>query len=164
MRNTIKNISSMLLAGIIMSGCASLKKSPEKNTSATQVETSTEVSSSTNASTTASTNEVSNVKTVNTDQFSQLLLLDEVQVLDVRTAEEYQSGHIEDAVNIDVQKEDFQEKAAKLDKNRPVLVYCRSGKRSMKAASALESMGFKRIVNLDGGMLAWEEADKPVEK
>ena len=164
MKNTIKNISSMLLAGLIMSGCASLKKSPEKNTSNTHVETSTEVSSSSNSTSTASTNEASNVKTVNTDQFSQLLLLDEVQVVDVRTAEEYRSGHIEDAINIDVQKEDFQEKASKLDKNRPVLVYCRSGKRSMTAASALEEMGFTRIVNLNGGMLAWEEADKPVEK
>lgn len=152
----------MLLAGIIMSGCASLKKSPEKNT--TQVETSTEASSSSNATSTASTNKASNVKTVNTDQFSQLLLLDEVQLVDVRTAEEYQSGHIENAVNIDVQMEDFQKKAAKLDKNRPVLVYCRSGKRSSSAASKLEDMGFTRIVNLDGGMLAWEEDDKPVEK
>jgi len=154
----------MLLAGIIMSGCASLKKSPEKNTSNTQIETSTEGSSNSNTTVAASSSEVSKVKTVNTDQFSQLLLLDEVQLVDVRTAEEYQSGHIEGAVNIDVQQEDFKSKAGKLDKNKPVLVYCRSGKRSSNAGSILESMGFKRIVNLDGGMLAWEEEEKPVEK
>lgn len=168
MRKIFLNISAVLLMGIIVSACSSLKSTPTASTdenNRTSVETTTEVSTSATAgaSTSASVSS-NNVKSVNTEQFSKLLLLDNVQVLDVRTAEEYEGGHIEDAVNIDVLKDDFKAKAAKLDKSKPVLVYCRSGKRSMKAASTLESMGFTRIVNLDGGMLAWEEDDMPVEK
>lgn len=144
-----------------MSACSSLILSSSKESTKRSVETTADASASSSGSASISSN---NVKTVNTDQFNQLLALDNVQVVDVRTAEEYQSGHIEDAVNIDVLKDNFEAKAAKLDKDQPVLVYCRSGKRSMKAATTLNSMGFKRIVNLDGGMLAWEEDEKPVEK
>ena len=104
------------------------------------------------------------IQTVNTKQFNQLLLLDEVQVLDVRTAEEYQSGHIDDAINIDVNSESFATEADVLDKDKPVLVYCRSGKRSLAASEKLREMGFTKIVNLDGGMLSWEEAKMPVKK
>lgn len=168
MKKIFLNISAVLLTGIVVSACSSLKSTPTASTeenNRTSVETTTEASASTTSSTSTNASVSSNnVKTVNTEQFSKLLLLDNVQVLDVRTTEEYQSGHIEDAINIDVLKDDFKTKAAKLDKDKPVLVYCRSGKRSMKAATTLESMGFKRIVNLDGGMLAWEEDDMPVEK
>lgn len=161
MRTIINNMSNLLLGGLILSGCATMKKAPEQNAPTTRVDTTTEVSAGSSATSSVLSN---NVKTVTPDQFNQLLLLDDVQVVDVRTAEEYQSGHIEDAVNIDVQKNDFKTKVSKLDKSKPVLVYCRSGKRSEKAATTLESMGFKRIVNLEGGMLAWEEEDKPVKK
>jgi len=84
--------------------------------------------------------------------------------VDVRTKEEYQTGHIKDALNIDVKDPNFKTNINKLDKNKPVLVYCRSGKRSGDAAEILRGMGFTKIVSLEGGMLSWEEADLPINK
>ncbi len=85
------------------------------------------------------------------------------QLVDVRSAEEYAAGHIRGALNIDVNGDGFEAKVAQLDKTRPVLVYCRSGRRSAMAASKLEEMGFKEIHNLDGGIGAWQDGGEPVE-
>ncbi len=83
----------------------------------------------------------------------------DVQLLDVRTAEEFGDGHVERAVNIDVLKDDFSEKAKSLDPDKPVYVYCRSGKRSAKASSILKDMGFNEIYDMEGGYLKWESED-----
>lgn len=80
-----------------------------------------------------------------------------LQLIDVRTADEYGVSHLKDAQNICVTEADFQEKAKNLDKNKPVYVYCKSGGRSAKAAKILEEMGFTKIYDLDGGITAWEE-------
>ena len=85
-------------------------------------------------------------------------------VLDVRTAEEYAEGHISGAKNIDFNKPDFAEQLGKLDKETSYLVHCRSGGRSGKSLAVLKKLGFKSIIHLDGGMLAWEEAGGKVEK
>ena len=86
----------------------------------------------------------------------------DVQLLDVRTAEEYAESHIAGAQNIDINKETFLETVLKqLDKQRPVAVYCRSGKRSVKAANILTANGFE-VINLKGGILAWQSKGKPV--
>lgn len=86
-----------------------------------------------------------------------------VQVIDVRTPKEFNSGHIEGAVNIDISKRDvFNNRVDGLDKNRPVLVYCEVGGRSAAAANLLSSKGFVQIVDLDGGMAAWRSAGKTV--
>ncbi len=78
-------------------------------------------------------------------------------MVDVRTAEEYNAGHIEGARNIDVQKENFQKEAvASIPKDKMVAVYCRSGKRSLKAAGILAKAGY-HVVNLRGGWLEWSE-------
>lgn len=77
------------------------------------------------------------------------------QLVDVRTPQEFAAGHIDGALNINFLGEDFATQIQKLDKNRPVLLYCKSGVRSSKAASAMEQMGFKEMYNLDGGYLAW---------
>ena len=74
----------------------------------------------------------------------------------MRTADEYSSGHIKGAVNIDVLGDDFQKLLQeKLDKERPVAIYCRSGRRSKKAAQTAEQLGFS-VVELDGGILSWD--------
>lgn len=87
--------------------------------------------------------------------------LPDATLLDVRTPVEYSDGHIAGALNIDVQAPGFIEEAIKeLPKDKPVYVYCRSGKRSMMAARALAARGYK-VVNLDGGILAWEAASLP---
>lgn len=88
----------------------------------------------------------------------------EVQLLDVRTAEEFAEGHLESAINIDVHAMDFTQKVSEqLDKNRSIYLYCRSGKRSMMAAKALEKKGYS-IVNLKGGILGWLDAGYPISK
>ena len=79
-----------------------------------------------------------------------------VQLVDVRTPEEYQEGHIEGAANIDfLDPLVFEEEFAKLDRNKPLMIYCRSGGRSAEAAEKLEAMGFKEIYDLEGGYLQW---------
>lgn len=86
------------------------------------------------------------------------------QVIDVRTPKEFQSGHIAGAMNLHVYDKDFEQRVDKLDKNKPVYVYCKAGGRSAEATETLKSKGFKTIVELDGGMDAWTEAGKPVKK
>lgn len=79
-----------------------------------------------------------------------------VQLVDVRTAREFASGHISGAKNIDAMAPGFENQAgSQLDKNQPVAVYCRSGVRSARAAGTLRRMGFKTVYDLKGGYLAW---------
>jgi thioredoxin len=84
------------------------------------------------------------------------------QILDVRTSDEFQNGHIEGAINADVSSPAFAQIANGLAKDKTVFVYCLSGARSSSAAGMLKEMGFKSIVNLTGGMLAWQSANLPV--
>jgi phage shock protein E len=96
--------------------------------------------------------------------FAQKMAAEKGQVIDVRTPKEYQSGHIENAVNMHVYDKDFEQRVEKLDKTKPVYVYCKAGGRSAEAVEIMEKKGFKKIVELDGGMDAWLEAGKPVKK
>lgn len=82
--------------------------------------------------------------------------------LDVRRADEYAEGHVPGAINMDVESPDFEEQIKTLEKDRPVAVYCRSGRRSKDATEKLLKAGYTGY-DLDGGFLAWEEAGKPVE-
>ncbi len=81
---------------------------------------------------------------------------EEVQLLDVRTPKEYEEGHIDGAVNIDYFDENFlQQVEQRFDKNKPVMLYCRSGNRSAKATAIMEEAGFTEIYDLKGGFKAW---------
>ena len=83
--------------------------------------------------------------------------------LDVRTAEEYQGGHIAGAINIDVLNNDFQAKAISLlPKDKTIALYCRSGRRSKKAAELLANAGYK-VVELSSGFLGWQSSGMPIE-
>lgn len=94
--------------------------------------------------------------------FNSMIHSDPVPVLlDVRTAEEYLGGHIEGAVNIDWYDTAFSSLVSGFDRNRMVLVYCLSGKRSASAADRLRGMGFKTVVNLKGGIMQWRAAGLP---
>lgn len=88
----------------------------------------------------------------------------DLQLIDVRTLEEYQAGHLKDAKNICVTEDDFQEKVQHLNKNEPVYLYCKSGKRSARAAKILKDMGFTEIYDMDGGFTKWEENQYDFEK
>ena len=88
----------------------------------------------------------------------------DVVLLDVRTAAEYDEGHLQKALNIDVKQSGFAEKAKSiLPTDKTIAVYCRSGVRSVIAANQLAAEGYK-VVNLKGGIKAWKEAGMPVQK
>ena len=102
--------------------------------------------------------------TLSANTFADYIGKNDVQLVDVRTAEEYAEGHIEGAINIDVKKENFMNEAlARLDNQRPVAVYCKSGRRSASAAKMLVKKGFT-VVNLQGGIMGWTLLKKPVVK
>lgn len=89
---------------------------------------------------------------------------DSVQVLDVRTPEEYNSGHIKNALLADWKTADeFNRRISFIDKDKPVYVYCLAGGRSALAAEKLRSLGYKNVYDLKGGMNAWKAAARPVE-
>ncbi|MGN0187240.1 MAG: rhodanese-like domain-containing protein [Paludibacteraceae bacterium] len=100
---------------------------------------------------------------VDADAFEQLIADSTVQLVDVRTSAEYEQGHIADALLIDFKSADFEAiSIERLDKSRPVAVYCRSGKRSAAAAQRLADNGFE-VYNLRGGILEWTQGGKPVQ-
>ena len=95
--------------------------------------------------------------------FAEVVADTNVVVLDVRTASEFAEGHLERAINIDYHQNDFVEKAkANLPLDKKIAVYCRSGRRSAGAAGKLAEEGYK-LVNLKGGIIAWKEANMPVQ-
>lgn len=102
------------------------------------------------------------IVSVSVPAFEKEMMSDSVQLLDVRTPEEYAEGHINGAININVQSDKFRETAVKkLSKDSTVLVYCRSGRRSLTAAEILTKLGYN-VVNLKGGIIEWEENGRPV--
>lgn len=104
-------------------------------------------------------------KAVQVEEFEKGIKQANVTVLDVRRPEEYAAGHIKNAVNINWQNTDeFTSKAAKLDKSKPVYVYCLAGPRSDKATDWLLKNGFTNVIGLDGGIRAWKDAGKPLEQ
>jgi rhodanese-related sulfurtransferase len=82
------------------------------------------------------------------------------QLLDVRTPEEFKSGYISGAKNLDYYDDNFAQQIAKLDKTKPVMVYCAKGGRSASAAEQLNQAGFSKVYDLTGGMYAWKAASK----
>lgn len=104
----------------------------------------------------AKAQDTDSIKGVNAAEFKEAISNKDVQLIDVRTAGEYQEGHIANAVNIDFyQEQSFEEAFGKMDKSKPVYLYCRSGKRSRNAAQKLAALGFGEIYDLEGGYLAW---------
>ena len=94
-------------------------------------------------------------KDVNADEFKSLFESGEGTLVDVRTPGEVAEGAIEGAVNIDFNSGNFEEEIAKLDKEAPVYVYCKSGGRSGKAKNMMKDMGFSEVYNLVGGYGNW---------
>lgn len=95
-----------------------------------------------------------NFRRVDVTEFKEFIATPDVQLVDVRTAEEYNAGHIPGSINIDVLK-GHEELAATLDPERPVALYCRSGRRSEQAGWVLEKVFFRNVVDLKGGYNEW---------
>jgi rhodanese-related sulfurtransferase len=105
----------------------------------------------------------SNAQNVDANTFEQKIKAGGVQVLDVRTAGEYSGSHLKNVMLADwTDKAQFAERTKYLDKNKTLLVYCAAGGRSGQAAEWLKEQGFKEVVNLQGGITAWNAAGKPV--
>jgi len=88
-------------------------------------------------------------------------------ILDVRTPTEYDISHVPGAININVQDESFLDLATKLDSDKTYIVYCTKnpvGGRSMTALAKLEELGFKDLYSMEGGHVAWTEAELPMSK
>lgn len=101
---------------------------------------------------------------VNPDVFEKTITANKGQLIDVRTPKEFLSGHLKGAKNLHIYEKNFEQEVDKLDKTKPVYVYCKAGGRSAEAVEVLKEKGFKKIVELDGGIDAWNETKKPVEK
>lgn len=95
-------------------------------------------------------------KSVEVEEFAKLIADTDVVRLDVRTADEYAEGHIDNAINIDVLKDDFESKAtATLPKDKTIALYCRSDRRSKNAAKILTKNGYT-VVELNSGYNGWK--------
>ena len=104
-------------------------------------------------------------KSVRADEFEKGIKSEAPVVLDVRRPDEFEKGHLPDAVNINWQnKNEFVEKAGRLDKSKPIYVYCLAGVRSSDAAEWLVKNGFTKVIDLEGGIGAWKKARKPIVK
>ena len=102
-------------------------------------------------------------KSLSPDQFEQAIKPG-VQLLDVRTAGEFQTGHMANALQADWNnRNQFVDRTQHLDKQKTVLVYCLSGRRSASAADYLRGQGFTDVQELNGGVNAWKMAGKPLE-
>jgi rhodanese-related sulfurtransferase len=104
-------------------------------------------------------------KLLSVNDFEKLIKTDKtVQLVDVRTPQEVAQGHLANAININIADADFQAKMGKLDKSKPIAVYCGVGGRSGRAAKMLTDMGFKKVFDMQGGMTAWNAAGKATVK
>jgi len=88
----------------------------------------------------------------------------EVVLIDVRTPDEYAKGHLEGSNLINFYDPKFKEKVDELDKDVEYVVYCRSGGRSANAVELMQGLGFTKIHNMKGGILAWNRAGLPTQE
>ena len=99
---------------------------------------------------------------LNTREFAKVAASGKVQVLDVRTADEFRSGHLNKALQANwLDSKEFNDRTSHLDKNIPVYIYCLSGGRSGAAAEALRAKGYK-VTNMEGGINAWKRSNLPL--
>ena len=142
----MKNISMILMAfSLIFSACNAQNQSEDHKSEQQTQENKTQ--------------QQTIFKNVNVEEFKDLVnKLDNEIVLDVRTPDETSQGMVPNAQHIDFYAANFKDELKKLDKNKPVLVYCAAGGRSAQAQSMMKDMGFKEVYNLEGGYTAWKAA------
>lgn len=98
---------------------------------------------------------------VDAARFAEVVEMPGVQIIDVRTREEFASGHLDGAVNYDLQGSSFLEQVATLDPSGTYAVYCRSGNRSQPAVAAMADAGISSIYELSTGIIGWQDAGLP---
>lgn len=102
---------------------------------------------------------------IHVEEFQKAIKKNDIQLVDVRTPKEFKQGHIKNAQLINFFDANFKSNFKnKLDKNRAVYLYCRSGGRSAKAAKMFKEAGFRKVYNLLGGFNAWSKSEQEIEK
>jgi len=104
------------------------------------------------------------IEVITPEEMKEISKVEDMQLIDVRTPEEYEEGYIEGFQNIDFYSENFAQDIEKLDKSKPVIVCCRSGRRSADCAKQLEEKGFVKIYDLEGGIAKWEFEGLDIKK
>ena len=108
------------------------------------------------------TSQNASLKKVKVQEFQTEIQDDGAVILDIRTPEEFNSGRIQGAINIDFYGKDFESKLAELDPSTPYKLYCNSGNRSANALDTMKKLGFTDVVELEGGIVAWNKSKLPV--
>lgn len=147
-----------LVAGILVAACGT-KEAKEVKVNRKEVKIvngDTTITSSTEFRTLSADEKQQELKEVKVlvvgpSEFDSLAKLDNAQLIDVRTAAEFNAGHINNATNYDILNGDFGKVVNTLVKSEPTLVYCKSGGRSSRARKQLVELGFELIVELEGG-------------
>lgn len=96
--------------------------------------------------------------------FKNFLVENDVLLVDLRTPKEFNSGHIENAINVNFLSSEFEKDIQKLDTTKTIVIYCRSGNRSRKSVSKLVEAGFDEIYDLKGGVLNWKKNGEKLVK
>lgn len=96
------------------------------------------------------------VEVLSPEEYAQAINQKKVHLIDVRTPQEYKSGHLKGALNINVFDADFNQKINRLSKDKPVFIYCQSGMRSRQAVAIIHKAGFEKIYDLRGGYSCWK--------
>lgn len=104
------------------------------------------------------------IDNISVEEMQTLLKNDDIQLVDVRTPEEFTEGFIGYAQNIDYASPTFDEDIKSLDKEKPVILYCHSGRRSAISTRKLLEAGFVKVYNLEGGILEWKKEGLEINK
>ena len=134
-------VSGLILISILLGGCSSTE---QNQTLGTKAEIAKEISPQ-EAETLINNN-------------------DNLTVVDVRTPQEYASGHLPQAINLDFRSQTFKDELGKLDKSKAYLVYCQSGNRSQKALDTMKELGFMEVYNMTGGISQWNANNLPIAR
>ena len=102
-------------------------------------------------------------KIISPNEVIELMKHENMQIIDVRTPKEYNEGFIEGAKNIDFYSSTFSSEIETLDKQKPILVYCKKGGRSAKSVKKMEAIGFTEIYDLEGGITKWKLKGNPIK-
>lgn len=149
---------------VVMSACGGGDAVPTETTPAETTSAETMAGGSTDAPAAESIGETPAFGLVTPTEAAALATQAGITVIDVRTPEEYAEGHIDGATLLDIYEPTFADRIAALDPDGEYLVYCRSGNRSAQATALMSQLGFDRVYDLDGGVLAYGAAGLPLVK
>ncbi len=107
---------------------------------------------------------LSGVREVGPVEATRMLNHDNAVMIDMREDKEYREGHIVNAIHLPASKQDNYTGKLEKYRDRPLIVYCRSGQRSIAVCSKLRKQGFESVCNLKGGVVAWQKAELPLDR